>query len=432
MVKLYTIFGAALIAASVSFHAAALDVATTMTEWTLNPADGAEVTRLEDIRVTFPQPAYGIEVGVMQENVGNYCTLTCGETVYRAKQARVTGSGYQVGEITFDPITTPGVYTLHIANGVFYDYELAEMSDNENDPYPTHPDIAATYTIVEGGSTDVPTENPLLEYETMPMDGEVLDEISMVDIAFPGATGGLELAGAFDDIALLKGTLFVTDASAADIEEDMVTVTLTDAVTEAGTYTLVIPEGMFKATGTDFVNEEIRLTLKIEGGASVGENKMGVYTVDPADGSTVDKLSRIDIAFTEVADGIDQYGSFNSLVITCDGEPVDLPYTMITAGSSYEVLAIVFSEDVTTPGEYVITIPAEVVRDYTTSGDDVHTNPEIVLHYTVSIGSGIEAVEATAGSGHSTVFDLSGRALRSDRLDAGIYIVNGKKIVIRK
>ena len=179
------------------------------------------------------------------------------------------------------------------------------------------------------------------------------------------------------------------------------------------------------------MNEEILLDIEIEGEIVIGENKMNVYAVDPADGSTVDKLDRIDISFTEVADGIDQYGSFNALTITRDGAPVTLPYQMIIGGSNYEVLSIVFNEPVTEAGEYVITVPAETVRDYTTSGDEVHTNPEIVLHYTVSLGSGVSSIEAVSGDS-TVVYDLSGRAMRADRLDAGLYIMNGKKIVIRK
>lgn len=429
MKKLYTILGAALLAASVSFPAMALDVATSMTEWTLSPADGAEVSSLEVIEVTFPQPADGIECGVYQ--YGNYITLTCGDKVYRATKAKAKEGDYQTGQITFERITTPGVYTLHIANGVFYDYEMAEMSDNENDPYPTHPDITATYTIIDSGTSGVVGANPMTEYESMPMEGDAVEEISVVELAFPAAAGGIELAGAADDIVLLDGTLFVSECESVEFEDEVAIINLLDQVTDAGSYELVIPAGMFKATGTDFTNEEIRLHFTIEGSDQPGENKMTVYTVDPTDGSTLDEISRIDIAFTEVADGIDQYGSFSSLIVKLNGELIDTNYQMVMAGSNYEVLGIVFIDALTAPGQYEITVPEGTVRDYTSSGDNADVNPEIVLHYTVSIGSGVTAVEA-APAVPETVYDLSGRALRSSRLDAGLYIVNGKKIVIRK
>ena len=428
MKKLYSKIALALLAAGISFTASALDVATSMTEWTLEPVDGAEVEMLDVIYVHFPNPADGVECGIIPSNAGNYITLTCGETVYRAVNARAgKGGDYSYGMVEFDPITVPGVYTLRIANGVFYDYEMAETSDNENDPYPTHHDITATYVVT---AADVPS-NPMLEFESDPFDGSVVEEISVIEMAFPDAAEGIELAGTIDDINLLSGTLFVAEVTAADIDAEAVTITLSETVTEPGVYTLVIPEGTFKAVGTDFVNEEILLDIEIEGEIVIGENKMNVYAVDPADGSTVDKLDRIDISFTEVADGIDQYGSFNALTITRDGAPVTLPYQMIIGGSNYEVLSIVFNEPVTEAGEYVITVPAETVRDYTTSGDEVHTNPEIVLHYTVSLGSGVSSIEAVSGDS-TVVYDLSGRAMRADRLDAGLYIMNGKKIVIRK
>ena len=51
MKKLYSKIALALLAAGISFTASALDVATSMTEWTLEPVDGAEVEMLDVIYV---------------------------------------------------------------------------------------------------------------------------------------------------------------------------------------------------------------------------------------------------------------------------------------------------------------------------------------------------------------------------------------------
>ena len=60
MKKLYSKIALALLAAGISFTASALDVATSMTEWTLEPVDGAEVEMLDVIYVHFPNPADGV------------------------------------------------------------------------------------------------------------------------------------------------------------------------------------------------------------------------------------------------------------------------------------------------------------------------------------------------------------------------------------
>ena len=77
------------------------------------------------------------------------------------------------------------------------------------------------------------------------------------------------------------------------------------------------------------------------------------------------------------------------------------------------------------------------VLTVTVKGNDFVVNPESVSTYTFKFGSatGIEGVENT--NGNVNVYDLNGRALRMnvkattalEGLPAGVYIVNGKKVV---
>ena len=101
-------------------------------------------------------------------------------------------------------------------------------------------------------------------------------------------------------------------------------------------------------------------------------------TVDPAEGE-VESLQSFSIYFPEYIGEI-EYGSKATLTNTTTGTT----YRTDMEDVRYMVLAI-FPEEVTEPGEYILTIPAGAVVFYTL-GEEVH---ELTFNYTIPGGATI-------------------------------------------
>jgi hypothetical protein len=88
------------------------------------------------------------------------------------------------------------------------------------------------------------------------------------------------------------------------------------------------------------------------------------------------------------------------------------------------VLTITPFNAITTPGEYALVIPAGLITRKA-NGEDVTMNGEIT--FTVVEPTGIEGVDAEV---EQTIYDLTGRRIETIT-KAGIYIVNGKKVLVK-
>lgn len=310
MKKLYTFA----LAAMVGTAFAMADAGYSMLNYTVSPASGSTVKSLTEISITFPDTEDGVDSHIINSNIGNYATLTCGETVIKAiKLEAGTRSNTQEAIITFPETTAAGTYVFNLAEGTIKDYLESEMAD-EGESYSVNPPITATYTIE---------------------------------------------------------------------------------------------------------------------GAHVPETTMSVYEIDPADGATLTGIHVINILFpmTSTKDGIEAYTSTPTAYLEKDGAVVATT-TNLEVGGSYDQVQITFDSTISEAGTYTFRLPAETYYDYSTSGDDAVSNPEITATYTISGSTGIENV-AVDSVDKTTVYDLYGRKVSADRLPAGIYIVNGKKTAVR-
>ncbi|MDE7347964.1 MAG: hypothetical protein K2N48_14630 [Muribaculaceae bacterium] len=161
------------------------------------------------------------------------------------------------------------------------------------------------------------------------------------------------------------------------------------------------------------------------------------YTaVDPENGSIVDALETLKLTFPEEVsfDGceVKVYDADQNIVATA---VADYDWDLFM----FDVVYIKFAEPVVQPGAYEVVIPARTLcnDEYSMSdGKAGVCNPEIRLNYTV--GSDPNAVDAVAAADGCDVYDIHGRlVLRGASADAlhalpkGIYVVDGKKVVIK-
>ena len=117
---------------------------TSMSKYTLDPADGSEVTSISKIVVAFPTTDNydGIDVYSNSSEI----VLEKDGVVVASTTKKDILSDYYSAQIDFDtPIKDPGTYTLKIPAGTFRDYST------EGDDVVTNYEITATY-IIKGTS----------------------------------------------------------------------------------------------------------------------------------------------------------------------------------------------------------------------------------------------------------------------------------------
>lgn len=120
----------------------------------------------------------------------------------------------------------------------------------------------------------------------------------------------------------------------------------------------------------------------------------------------------------------------HATVATADGASVASELSMsVTEGTALTVKA---EPEIVYNGEYLFTIPAGALRI------NSKANPEYQLHYSISGGqSGVDAV--LSGASSADVYGIDGTvvlrgadAKSLSSLPAGMYIISGKKVMIRK
>lgn len=388
---------------------------------TIDPADGSTVGGIHAITIDFGQP---VEIAQFFDAEGNVVAAPLIEvkdaegavvaTADNKNDAILHPEDDENGTkmtITFsDTVRAAGTYTIAIPKM----FQYIESADNEA------PAMNLTYTV-----------DPALPMSVSPDSGSVLTAITNVYVVYA------------NDYTIAKGKDTVIFHNPAATENgdykgyltkqgDTIVITPQSRdIATAGTYTVVIPGGALQMTSDPSkVNKELSLTY------TVGEEQGGI-TITPSNGSTVKELKVFTIDLG--AAGGPSYNTQEKITITnaagevvaeVDGEtgvdPVD------PEAWEEDEWVITFPTAVTTAGEYVLTIP----MNFFNVGDEM--NPVLHYYYTVDPNaSAITEVEAAAEG--VTVYNLQGvLVLQSDdaadvkTLENGLYIVNGKKVIIVK
>lgn len=140
--------------------------------------------------------------------------------------------------------------------------------------------------------------------------------------------------------------------------------------TASGQYFLNLPEGSLKVNGQRLLPLTLRFIINGDM-ASFYEQ----ITIDPAEGE-VESLQNFTISVPEYIGEI-EYGSMATLTNTTTNET----YEAEMFGVRFNVL-VYFPDEITTPGNYVLTIPASSIIIYTLD-EDVH---ELNFNYTINAG----------------------------------------------
>ncbi len=195
--------------------------------------------------------------------------------------------------------------------------------------------------------------------------------------------------------------------------------TLEQPITEAGGYTLVIPAEYFNV-GEQFMGQVSRAYEGFFIVKGSDEPIEANFTTSPKNGSTVQSLQDIVITFTDY----DEVAMGNGIIsLKKNGEVIE---TVDAFGfdDDWSKFSISFTNEQTAEGTYTIEIPEGYFVN--PDGDNL---PAITLTYYIGTDTGINNV--TVNTKQTDVIYTLGGVRVSGKLPAGVYIKNGKKVIVK-
>ncbi|MCD8202359.1 MAG: hypothetical protein LUD48_01800 [Prevotella sp.] len=303
--------------------------------------------------------------------------------------------------------------------------------------------IPAGYFLLGAGHLKSPTitliyyvgREASVDYEVTlsPENMEMVSSLSAITVMANGNLGFNEdYEGDISDIVVKNSTGEVVaraiDYDPIDDEETGYrigyTFTLDETITAGGRYTYTIPAGFFCLGSIDNEVEELSAIVVVDGSESPDLK----LTLDPADGSTVGSLSTIKVSgylsFT-------WYHQLQEITLT-DVNSGEVVATVADYEEEYEsfkydtAIILILSEEIADNGTYQLTIPEEM---FMVGKNSEALSKEITATYKVdNTATGISNVFQN-NSENGIYYNLNGQRVTSPR--NGIYILNGKKVIVK-
>lgn len=207
---------------------------------------------------------------------------------------------------------------------------------------------------------------------------------------------------------------------AMDTPATQMKLTLKETITEPGEYTLHIPADYFCA-GEQFDSEntkEFNASFTIE---EAVEPIVCELVTDPKNGSTVASLQHIVLTFK----GVNEVGNGNGMIsVKKDGEEIARIDAEIDFDLDMNQMVINLANALTEQGIYTFDIPAGYFLNE--NGDEL---PAFTLTYGIGMETGINQV-TTLNAAANKIYTLSGLRVNG-KLVPGVYIINGKKVIVK-
>ncbi|MCM1319842.1 MAG: T9SS type A sorting domain-containing protein [Muribaculaceae bacterium] len=416
----------------------------------VTPENGATVESISSVNVKFNKTTYyNMEAGVS-------ATLYSIDGTTRTQVATAAGVDNDFFNpteytFTFSPaISEAGNYEFVIAQGALYD---STYDENQGAMGHACPELVYVYTIAGGGED--PTEKGEIVPTVTPENGAVVSKLETVSLKFdePVVYG-------WENPDRYKATLYKVEA-AGNVQVAQVSpepdawfgtteFTYTFNVTEDGTYNFVLGKGAIDNANGDKTTPELNYFFTVQGGTSTSEAVADLQyaAVDPADNSTLTSLSSIKLTFAEVAYCDFIKGTYVE-VYKVDGENetryctaagIENNFTAPTEYTFSLTADVAWADENNTSftnGNYKVVFPEGLVFDAeykSSNGTKGHYNPAYTLTYVLGNTEGISAIFGENAaldiySVNGMVVKNNGNAEDFNALPAGLYIVNGQKII---
>ena len=390
------------------------NIASAMDIESVSPSKG--VTKLDKIEVTFPKSIASVATSKMTllDNSWTPVSNFKSEVTYSDDRKTVTLE-------LETPITTPGTYNLDIYQGVF----LSEDGALNNYKY-------VSFQIIDT------TPRFELNYN----EGERVKHLGDLEITFKNVNDVKLVEGADPIIVYIPGESEIEGK--ATLADNKITVSFGN-LTEEGVYTYAIPEGFFTMDGV--ANEYTSVSVELY---TFEITPLEVVSVTPVEGN-VAQIEKIIIEFNQnVSLSWNENWQQISQEIVLKGEDKDYTLTynsMSNLGKTLEYLANAqwtgyeyAATPITAAGKYTLDLSQIVVDHAGESYIDEWGGNNIMWHSKNQVCPGTKTWTIVAGessiddvvveNGEKVIYDLTGRRVENIT-NAGIYIVNGKKVLVK-
>ena len=390
------------------------NIASSMEIESVTPA--GEVTILDKIEITFPKPIASVATNKLSllDDYWMPAGSFKSEVAYSEDRKTVTLE-------LVEPITTPGTYNMEIYQGVFLSEDGA--LNNSKSTY---------FQVID----------PTPSFATNLKDGDKVKELpEYLEFTFKNVNEVKLVEGADPVMAYLPGNGEAEGKTT--LENNKVVVRFDQKFTEDGTYTYWVPEGLFTMDGVP--NEAYTINVVLY---TFNITPLEVVSVTPVEGA-VNQIEKIVIEFNQLITlSYDENWQQISREIMLKGEKGE--YKLTYTPSSYNAsnkLEYSYAEwdgynyiitPITAPDTYTLNLKDIIVdyagESYIDEWGGTNTNWHVQKacidkSYTWTIGdTAIEGVEAE--NGEKVIYDLTGRRIENIT-NAGIYIVNGKKVLVK-
>ena len=263
--------------------------------------------------------------------------------------------------------------------------------------------------------TVIPVE-PLNVVAVTPAENEVVNSLREITIEFDAEIAVKELNDT-ERISIDYGW-GVLIGTTATVEGKLLKLVADTEITDNGTYPLTIPAGVVTRVSDGVAYEGGTFTFTVEKAAVVVE-PLTVVAVTPAE--AVETLETITIEFSDNVD-VPATASGKFTIADADGNTVATLYAWDAAVDG-KIVTLTLTEAITTAGEYTFSFAEGLV---TRQGDGA------TCAYTCTITvTGVVGIDSIYGeAGESVIYDITGRKIEKIT-EGGIYIVNGKKVLVK-
>lgn len=417
----------------------------------VEPADGAEVETLSSITISNER---GLPMSLSYNAESRPQISDRSRAVVRELgEPEISKDGTQA-TWTFDPITNSDTYSLYVPDKYFV---IGEQFDSYISNATTF-----SYVVADNNTPGEVTYDLTPDYFEPANDSEITS-FSILHIVFDDTTF-TPMNGTAPAVKLLKDGEAFQEVDPYDMEKFLVNDffnpsvydIMFDEVSEPGSYEVVLPQGLFCDEAYDVsegkeghANPEIVINFTIKG--EVAGNVS--YTLEPVEispenNSNVEEIATVTLTFGEETYAAQIMHGFSVEMIPAelyklDGteetllqsvEAFDNPASDFFAPTIYDFNFSAVAEK----GQYKVVVPqgAFGTEEYQESNfKNGKANPEIVLYYTIGGNVGVDAIVGNAE--FINVYDMNGALILNNckveaakELNPGLYIINGKKVMI--
>lgn len=321
----------------------------------------------------------------------------------------------QVGAVIRLPetITEPGRYTVVVPGSFFRFGEQYNSYLNK--------ETIINYVIEAAAQpADVTTD---------PADGSTVEALKTILITFNNeteASPSWSYNASLTDAEGKEVTTGTIDLGPSGAAWNVCQIVLAEEVTTPGTYTLNLPAGAF-VVGSDYRNSEAMAFTYTVGKA------LPTVETDPADGSTVNRLKDIKVTFVNETDAAG--GSGNAILTNAEGAEVTTG--SCNTGSFSDPLNVCYIElkdEVIEAGTYKLNVPAGA---FILGAEGDRQSEAMEFTYIVSGLVGIDNMLINSNETVS-IYNAKGMLVRQGKAAEavkglnGLYIINGKKVMLKK